>query len=142
MAYVRRVFRKPKSATKTLSVEELEGAKAGIIRLLQQEQFAEEMKSLRAEKEILKTSKILQFSPFIDQQGLNRAQCRIGKSQLNFDTKHPKPLHWKHHVIELFLRNENRNSHHEGTEHVRNSSAEILDHRHTKCFEIDQKQMR
>ena len=78
------------------------------------------MKSLKAEKEILKHSKILQFSPFIDQQGLIRAQGRIGKSQLNFETKHPILLHGKHHVVELFLRNEHKNSHHEGTEHVRN----------------------
>ena len=120
MAYVQRVFRKHKLATKTLSVEEREGAQASIFRLLQQEQFAEEMKSLKAEKEILKNSKILQFSPFIDQQGLIRAQGRIGKSQLNFETKHPIQLHWKHHVVELFLRNEHKNSHHEGTEHVRN----------------------
>ena len=80
MAYVQRVFRKHKPATKTLSVEEREGAQAGIFRLLQQEQFAEEMKSLKAEKEIPKTSKILQFSPIRDQQGLFRAQGRIGKS--------------------------------------------------------------
>ena len=80
MAYVQRVFRKHKPATKTLSVEEREGAQASIFRLLQQEQFAEEMKSLKAEKEIPKNSKILQFSPFIDQQGLIRAQGRIGKS--------------------------------------------------------------
>ena len=72
MAYVQRAFRKHKPATKTLSVEEREGAQAGIFRLLQQEQFAEEMKSLKAEKGILKNSKILQFSPFIDQQGLIR----------------------------------------------------------------------
>ena len=67
MAYVKRVFRKHKPATKTLSVEEREGAQASIFRLLQREQFAEEMKSLKAEKEIPKNSKILQFSPFIDQ---------------------------------------------------------------------------
>ena len=36
MAYVQRVFRKQKSATKTLSVEEREGAQASIFRLLQQ----------------------------------------------------------------------------------------------------------
>ena len=50
MAYVQRVFRKHKPATKTLSVEEIKGAQAGIFRLLQQEQFAEEMKSLMARK--------------------------------------------------------------------------------------------
>ena len=120
MTYVQRVFRKHKPATKTLSVEEREGAQVSIFRLLQQEQFAEEMKSLKVEKEILENSKILQFSPFIGQQGLIRAQGRIGKSQLNFETKHPILLHWKHHVVELFLRNEHKSSHHEGTEHVRN----------------------
>ena len=120
MAYVQRVFRKHKPATKTLSVEEREGAQANIFRLLQQEQFAEEMKSLKVEKEMPKTSKILQFSPFIDQQGLIRAQGRIGKSQLSFETKHPILLHWKHHVVKLFLQNQHKNSHHEGTEHVRN----------------------
>ena len=78
------------------------------------------MKSLKAEKEVLKNSKIIQFSPFIDQQGLIRAQGRIGKSQLNFETKRPILLHWKHHVVELFLQNEPKNSHHDGTEHVRN----------------------
>ena len=120
MAYVQRVFIKHKPATKTLSVEEREGAQASIFRLLQQEQFAEEIKYLKAEKETLKNSKILQFSPFIDQQGLIRAQGRISKSQLNFETKHPILFYWKHHVVELFLQNERKNSHHEGTEHVRN----------------------
>ena len=120
MAYIQRVFKKHKPATKTLSVEEREDAQASIFRLLQQEQFTEEMKSLRAEREIPKNSKILQFSPFIDQQGLIRAQSRIGKSHLNFETKHPIMLHWKHHVVELFLQNEHKNNQHEGTEHVRN----------------------
>ena len=120
MAYVQRVFRKHKPAIKTLSVEEREGAQASIFRLLQQEQFAEEMKSLKAEEEFPKNSKILQFSPFIDQQGLIRAQGRTGKSQLSFEKKHPILSHWKHHVIELSLQNEHTNSHHEGTEHVRN----------------------
>ena len=71
-------------------------------------------------KGIPKNSKLLHFSPFIDQQGLIRAQGIIGKSQLKFKTKHPILFHWKQHVVELFLRNERKNSHHEGTDHVRN----------------------
>ena len=71
-----------------------------------------------AENKIPKNSKILQFLPFIDQQGLIRAQRRIGKSHLNFETKLPILVDWKHHVIELFLQNEHKNSRHEGTEHV------------------------
>ena len=61
MAYVQRVFKKNKPATKTLSVAGRDGAQASIFRLLQQEQFAEEMKSLKAEKEIPKTAKYSSF---------------------------------------------------------------------------------
>ena len=61
MAYVQRVFIKHKPATKKLSVEEREDAQASIFKLLQLEQFAEEMKSLKAEKEFPKNSKTLQF---------------------------------------------------------------------------------
>ena len=50
MAYIQRVFKKHKPATKTLSVQEREDAQASIFRLLQQEQFTEEMKSLKAER--------------------------------------------------------------------------------------------
>ena len=48
-----------KPATKMIGIEENEVAKATIFRLLQQ--FAEEMKSLKAEKEIPKGSKIYSF---------------------------------------------------------------------------------
>ena len=44
VAFVQRVFRKHKPATKTLIVEEREGAQAIIFRLPQQKQFAEEIK--------------------------------------------------------------------------------------------------
>ncbi|XP_075250739.1 uncharacterized protein LOC142342945 [Convolutriloba macropyga] len=120
MAYVQRALRKKKPATKMIGIEENEDARATIFRLLQQEQFAEEVKSLVAGKEIPKSSNTLQFSPFIDQRGLICAKGRIGKSQLNFNAKHTLLLHWKHHVVELFLRNEHKNNSHEGNEHVKN----------------------
>ena len=120
MAYVRRAMSKHKPVTLIASVEEREKAKATIFKLLQQEQFREEMKSLRAEKEFPKSSKILQFSPFLDEEGLIRVKGRIGKSQLDFDAKHPILLHWKNQAVELFLRNEHKNNQHEGTERVKN----------------------
>ena len=63
VAYVQRALNKDKPATLVVSIEEREKAKATIFKLLQQEQFGEEMKSLKAEKEIPKISKFLQFSP-------------------------------------------------------------------------------
>ena len=120
MAYVLRALNKHKPATLIVSIEERAKAKGTIFKLLQQEQFGEEMKSLKAEKEIPKVNKILQFSPFLDEEGLIRDKGRIGKSQLDFNAKHPILLHWKHHAVELFLRNEHKDNQHEGTEHVRN----------------------
>ena len=120
VAYVQRALNKHKPATLIVSIEEREKAKAIIFKLLQREQFGEEMKSLKTEKENPKVSKIQQFSQFLDEEGLIRAKGRIGKSQLDFETKHPILLHWKHHAVELFLRNEHKENQHEGTEHVRN----------------------
>ena len=78
MAHVQRALSKHKPATVVVSIEEREKGKATIFKLLQQEQFGEEMKSLKVEKEIPKGSKILQFSPFLDEEGLIRAKGRIG----------------------------------------------------------------
>ena len=85
VAYVQRALNKHKPATLVVSIEEREKAKATIFKLLQREQFGEEMKSLKAEKEIPKVSKILQFFSFLDEEGLIRAKGRIGKSQLDFN---------------------------------------------------------
>ena len=120
VAYVQRALNKHKPSTFVVSIEETEKAKSIVFKLLQQEQFGEQMKSLKVEKEIPKGSKILQFSPFLDEEGLTRAKGRIGKSQLDFNAKHPILLHRKHRAVELFLRNEHKNNQREGTEHVRN----------------------
>ena len=84
---------KHKPATLVVSTEEREQAKSTIVKSLQEEEFGEKMKPLKAEKETSKGSKILQFSPFLDEEGLIRAKGRIGKSQLDFNAKHPLLLH-------------------------------------------------
>ena len=120
LAYVQRTCSKYKPATLVVIDDERETAKAIIVKLLQQEQLGQEMKSLKAEKEIQKSTKILQFSPFLDEERLIQAKGRIGKSQLDFNAKHLVLLHWKHHAVELFLRNEHKNNQNEGTELVKN----------------------
>ena len=71
---IQQALNKHNPATLVVSVDEREKAKAIIFKLLQQEQFGEEMKSLKTEKEIPKGSKTLQFSPFLDEEGLIRAK--------------------------------------------------------------------
>ena len=121
VAYVQRALNKCKPATLGVSIEEREQAKSTIVKLLQQEQYGEEMKSLIAEKrkkEIPKIRKILQFSLFLDEEGLIFVKGRIGKSQLDFNAKHPFLLQLKLHAVEIFLRNGHKDNQHEGTEHV------------------------
>ena len=125
VAYVQRALNEYNSATLVVSIEERGKAKATIFKPLQGEKFGEEMNSLKAEMENPKSSKILQFSSVLDEEGLIQGKVRIGKSHLDFNAKHPILLHWKHHAlntscVELFLRNEHKDNQHEGTEHVRN----------------------
>ena len=120
IAYGQRASNKHKRAALVVSIEEREKLKSIIFKLLQQEQFGEEKKSLKVEKEISKCSKILQFSPVLDEEGLIRAKGRIGKSQLDFNSKHPILLHWKHHAVKVFFRNEPKDNQYEGTAYVTN----------------------
>ena len=120
VAYLQRVFSRNKPKETTLAAEELDKARNTIFRLIQEEQFPSEMKNLRADKPLSKDSKILEFAPFIDSQGLIRAKGRLGKSNLDFSTKHPLLLHWKHYAVELFLRFQHESNAHEGTEYLRN----------------------
>ena len=81
MAYVQRAFSKYKPATLVFSIEEREKAKATVFKLLQLEQFGEEIESVKAEEEFPKGSKILQLSLFLDEEEYIRAKGKIGKSQ-------------------------------------------------------------
>ena len=118
VAYEQRALSKPKPAPLVVSIGERKKAKSIFSKLIQQEQFGEEMKSLKAEKEIPKGSKILQFSPFLDEEKLICSKGRIGKSPFDFNAKHPVLLHCKHHAVELFVRNGHKDNQHEVSEHV------------------------
>ena len=85
----------------------MENAQATIFRLLQKEQFAEEMKSLKIEEEISKKSKFLYFH-FFDKRDLFVRKAKYEKNQSEFSAKHQILIRCKHHVVEFFLRNEHK----------------------------------
>ena len=70
VAYVQRASSKHKPATLVVSIEEREKAKAIIFKLLQREQFGEEMKSLKAEKKIQNSAKFYNSPPSWIKKGL------------------------------------------------------------------------
>ena len=99
VAYIKRAISKAKPAEKMLQINEREIAKMKIFRLIQQEQFPEEIAALQTGKQLPRSSKLLQFDPFLDENGLLRAKGRISKSHLESETKHPILLHWKPHAV-------------------------------------------
>ena len=87
VVYVERALSKHKPAKVLASIQEREKATAIIFKLLQQEQFDEEMKSLKAKTEFSEGSKILQFSSFLDEEELIRVKGRIGKKLIGLQCK-------------------------------------------------------
>ena len=122
VVYVKRFLRNlmKKDSPEDLVREGFE-AKATIFQLIQRETFSQEAKELAKGKELHPTSKIKQYSPFIDADGLLRAKGRLQKSMdLDYNSKHPIILSSMHHAIEIFLREQHTNYHHEGIEYLRN----------------------
>ena len=107
VTYVQWALRKLKSVTKIIGSKEQEKTKLTIFKILQQEQFAEDMNSLKVEKEISKSSKIWQFTPFINRKRFTLRKAERAKS-IGFQWKHPILLDWKNHGVDLFLRNNNK----------------------------------
>ena len=59
-------------------------------------EFGEEIKSLKVDSEITKSSKILQFSTFLDEEGIIRAKNRIGSNKEGIEEHLPQQgIRWK-----------------------------------------------
>ena len=98
-----------------VSVDEREKAISIIFMLLQREQFAEEIKSLIAEREIPNSYK---FHPSLMKSSYSGH--RDNKQNTIRLSKHPILLQWKHNAINFFSQNEKKDNHYESAEHVGN----------------------
>ena len=82
--------RHTRSATKTLSPDELERGRLFLLQQVQNEHFKEELADLRQDKLVKKTSSIYKLSPFIGKDGLLRIHGRLDLAHtLLYDEKHP-----------------------------------------------------
>ena len=88
------------------SVEELRKAEIEILRLVQRECFAEEIKVLSqrsASVQVSKASTIHRLSPFLDENDLIRAGGRMPSSPADFAERHPIILPRKGHITRLLI---------------------------------------
>ena len=99
---------------------ELDNAQQRLFYLVQLESFNTEKKCLLKSLPLSKSSKIVEFSPFIGPNGLLRASGRTKQLDVaSFDMKHPILLDSRHPLVRLFLENFHINQCHQGVEYLR-----------------------
>ena len=96
--------RKTSSCTEALTTEELREATLLAMRLVQAQSFAEELRDLKANKQVKSSSRLAKLKPVLADAVL-RVGGRLEEAVvLSYDEKHPIILPKKHHVSRLIVR--------------------------------------
>ena len=93
--------RKTSPSTEALTSEELQEGTLLIMRLVQARSFADELRDLKANKEVKGSSKLAKLKPVLT-EGVLRVGGRLEEAViLSYDEKHPIILLKKHHTLSL-----------------------------------------
>lgn len=97
-------------------MESLRGTEIFVLATVQQEAYAEEVKSLRNGRPLPKSSTLHSLSPYLDGDGLLRVGGRLGKAEhtLGLEVVHPAILPKRHHVSTLLARHFHEKVKHQG----------------------------
>ncbi|XP_055682402.1 uncharacterized protein LOC129790105 [Lutzomyia longipalpis] len=82
-----------------LSVQEQHDATVCILKYIQQISFPDEYKCCVKGQEVSRTSKLRTLVPFLDKDGLMRAQGRLENSEFDYGTRHPIILPSNHKFV-------------------------------------------
>ena len=98
----------------SLGIDELEDANAYWISQAQLASFGEEIATIKGEKDLPKSSKLLPFHPFVDSQGLLRVGGRISEAKLHYSKRHPILLPADNRFVRLMIAYEHQRLLHAG----------------------------
>ena len=119
----------------SLDPVELNAALIQLIRLVQQEEFAVELKKLLRNKPIPESSQLKSLDTFLDLESkIIRVGGRLDNSSLSYAEKHPMLLPAKHHLTVLLFRDAHEKSMHAGPQ-------ALLQHMRTQFWPINGKSM-
>ncbi len=110
------------------NVEELLQAETTIVKAVQEESFAKDIRALRPIQKpehsredvrkrkatMKKTSSLYRLDPFLDKQGVLRVGGRLTNANTPFNVKHPIILPRKGHIMALVIRHYHRKINHQG----------------------------
>ncbi|XP_039311986.1 uncharacterized protein LOC120359240 [Solenopsis invicta] len=111
VSYCLRV-RHPNKHTGVLQAEEINKAEIRVLKILQADQFSDEIKRLNGAS--TNKSKFANLNPFIDEYGLIRVGGRLQKSDLTFAQKHPILLPSRHSLTDRIIREIDEKHYHTG----------------------------
>ncbi|KRY32962.1 hypothetical protein T01_14861 [Trichinella spiralis] len=92
--------------TTPLDVREIDQAKQFWLKTLQNEEFSEELESLKQERKLPKSSRLWPLNPYIDDNGILRVSGRLRHSDLPFHTKYPFLLSNQLPLVKLLVRDQ------------------------------------
>ncbi|XP_033317511.1 uncharacterized protein LOC117215221 [Bombus bifarius] len=98
-----------------LTTDELTAAHNRLIKIIQSNHFAPEIRTLQKNRSEDVGGKLQPLNPFLDEDGILRVGGRLTNSAIPFSQKHPIILS-KSPVTELIIEQEHRNNHHTGTQ--------------------------
>ncbi|XP_076624584.1 uncharacterized protein LOC143343501 [Colletes latitarsis] len=102
-----------------LSVEEIRTAETRIIKIVQREGFAKEIKLLQMSGNT--NTNISSLNPFLDPEGILRVGGRLARATLPYATKHPALLPKDHAVTKSLIHDEHIKHFHAGTQATLNT---------------------
>lgn len=97
-----------------LSLDELNKSFSLLCIVAQKQSFPIEYDLLLKGKDLSSKSKLLSFSPFLDEDKVIRVGGRLDSSNYSFEKKHPILLHSSHHLTKLYFEKEHFKNMHAG----------------------------
>ncbi|GFV79136.1 integrase catalytic domain-containing protein [Trichonephila clavipes] len=95
-----------------LSATDIDQAETKLIRMVQEQVFLAEIKSLQSKGVVSPSSKLRNLNPFIDSDGLLRVGGRLSNSDLPYVNKHPAILPGNHNLtVQIIVHFHRKNLH-------------------------------
>ncbi|XP_063390141.1 uncharacterized protein LOC134675762 [Cydia fagiglandana] len=117
ISYCRRwlkILKKEKNVSKHITCEERDEALTLCLKMSQEIEFPEEIDHLKSGKAIKKSSRLLQFTPYLDDKGLLRLGGRLKHAELSMDQKHPVIITKNNVLLPVLLDDAHKNTLHGG----------------------------
>lgn len=134
-----------------LTIKELENVIIILVKLIQGQMFYAELKVLKFDKDLNKNSKIINLSPFLDENGIIRVGGRLSLADLSYDKRHPILLPKGNRFVDLMFMHEHLKLGHAGPQQLlysirekfwplsgKNTAKRIV-HSCIKCFKVKPK---